>query len=82
MDQLPDGIRHNPPEIAGMHVAARRPGAQFETRHAAYPEGNDWKPGFVERAVGCHDQIGFEPVSVLAHELGDLRTADLFLAFK
>ena len=36
----------------------------------------------MKRTIGRHDQIGFEPVSVLAHELGDMRTADLFLALE
>ena len=36
----------------------------------------------MEWPIGRDDQVGFEPVGVLAHEFGDMRTADLFLALK
>ena len=38
--------------------------------------------GFVHRPVGGDHEVGLEHVAVLAHELGDVRAADLLLALQ
>ena len=40
------------------------------------------RPEIVERSIGGDDEIGLQPVAVLAHEIGDMRAADFLLALQ
>src|SRR5215218_5136707 len=65
-----------------MHIAARMPYAEVEAEHAARAELDGRLTGRMHRTVGRDREIRFEQVAVLAHEVGDVLTADLLLAFE
>ena len=65
-----------------MGVAAGGLRHQVEAHHPAHAEGNDGHPRIVQRPVGGDDEVGLQPVSMLGHELGDVRAADLLLALQ
>ena len=65
-----------------MKVALRAPGSQFERRDAAHPERDGRQAGIVDRSIGSDNEVGLQPVAVLAHEIGNVGAADFLLALQ
>ena len=82
MDERPDRVRRDPAEVAGVQVAVRAFGSQFEVGHAAHAELDCLATAVVDRPIAGHDQVDIEQIGMRAHEFGDVRRANLLLALE
>lgn len=79
--QRRERVRHRSAVHAAVHNVIERSHLDQAVDDSAQRGCEGWLTNRPVRAVGQHDRICLEQIAVLAEEFGEVRRADLFLAF-